>query len=94
MISWISIGVAVLALAVGAVAILMARRQAKAGRTLETNYRTIFITGLVMLALGVIMAVVYYVLQIPFYFGLTLFVLGVVYTAVGAANRSRWPARS
>ena len=90
MILTISIAVGVLAVMVGIVAVLLVRRQPKDGRPSQTNYRVFFIMGLVMLGLGVVNGALYFVMQIPFYVGLPLVVMGVVYTALGAAHRSSW----
>jgi hypothetical protein len=86
----ISIVVGVLAVVVGVLAVLLIRRQPKNGQPSQTNYRVFFIMGLVMLGLGVVNGALYFVMQIPFYVGLPLLVIGVVYTVLGAVHRSSW----
>ena len=90
MIFTIAIVIAVLAVVAGALILLLTRRQLKEGRTSETNYRVFFITGLVMLGLGVINVVLYFVMQIPFYIGLPMVIIGGVYAIIGWVHRSTW----
>ncbi len=90
MILIISIVVLVLALGVGIAAALMLRQKYRDGTLGETSYRSIFVAGLVLTPLGIVALVVYFLLQIPFYIGLPLLVVGLIYLALGLAHRDSW----
>jgi len=86
----IAIIIGVLAVIAGAVVVLVVRRRSQAGQTAQTNFRVFFITGLVMLALGIINASLYFAMQVPFYIGLPMVIIGGVYTIIGWTHRSTW----
>jgi len=90
MVAIIAIVIGVLAAIAGAVVVLVVRRRSQAGQTAQTNFRVFFVTGLVMLALGIINAALYFAMQIPFYIGLPMVIIGGVYAVIGWAHRSTW----
>ena len=74
----------------GIVLLLQARKRMREGNPVKTNYRTLYNFGKYIVPFGVLITIVFFVLQIPFYAGLPLLALGLLYLAVGWANRGKW----
>ena len=60
------------------------------GNQVKTNYRTLYNFGKYIVPFGILITIVFFVLQIPFYAGLPLLALGLLYLTVGWANREKW----
>ncbi len=88
----IVIAAIILAIAVvtGIIAILMVWKKIKEGTLQEPNYRVFFIIGISWVPFSIVLMLVSFVLQIPFYIGFPLFALGLVYLIVGLKNRDKW----
>lgn len=77
-------------LALGIFVELTARRKKKEGKLGETNYRTFYIIGIILVPLGLVSMVIYFILQIPFFAMFPLFAVGLVYLIIGLAHRDKW----
>ena len=76
--------------ALGVIVALVVRKREKEGRSVKADYRKFYKIGLIMTPLGVIITLVYFLFQIPFFIGLPFLALGIVYLAIGLANRDKW----
>ena len=74
----------------GIVMFSLARKRAKEGKSVKTSYHALCNFGKFVVPLSVVIMIVFFVLQIPFYAGLPLLALGLLYLAVGYANREKW----
>ena len=81
----------ILAIAVvtGIIAVLMVRKRKKEGKP-QADYRTFFIIGVIWVPFSIVLMVVSFILQISFYMGFPLLVLGLVYLIIGLKNRDKW----
>ena len=79
-----------IAMVTGIIAVLMVRKKKKEGKLQEPNYRVFFIIGISWVPFSIVLMLVSFVLQIPFYIGFPLFALGLVYLIVGLKNRDKW----
>ncbi len=87
----IVIAAIILAIAVvtGILAVLMVQKRKKEGKQI-VNYRAFFLLGITWVPFSIILMVVSFILQIPFYIGFPLFALGLVYLIIGLKNRDKW----
>ena len=85
------IAVIILAIAVvtGVPAAWMVRKRKKEGKP-QVAYRTFFILGVTWVPFSIILMIVSFILQIPFYIGFPLFALGLIYLVIGLVNRDKW----
>ena len=74
----------------GIVLLLQARKRMREGNPVKTNYRTLYNFGKYIVLFGILITIVFFVFQIPFYAGLPLLALGLLYLAIGRANRKKW----
>ena len=72
------------------VMLLQARKRMLEGNLVKTDYRTLYNFGKYIVLFGIIITVVFFVLQIPFYAGLPILALGLLYLIIGRANRRKW----
>ena len=81
----IVIAAVILAIAIlqGIIVALMVRRKKKEGKLESTNYRAFFIMGIIWVPLSIILGVISFKLQIPFYVAFPLFITGFVYLLIG-----------
>jgi len=89
MIAVIALIILAIAVVTGLIAVLIVRKRKKEGK-LHTEYRTFFILGVTWLPFSIILMVVSFILQIPFYIGFPLFIIGLVYLIIGLKNRNKW----
>ena len=68
----------------------LARKREKEGKSVKTSYHALYNFGKFIVSFSVVIMVVFFGLQIPFYAGLPLLALGLLYLAVGWANREKW----
>ena len=62
---------------------LMVRSKKKEGKLESTNYRAFFIMGIIWVPLSIILGIISFKLQIPFYVAFLLFITGFVYLLIG-----------
>jgi hypothetical protein len=74
----------------GIVMFSLARKRAEEGKSVKTSYHALYNFGKFVVPLSVVIMIVFFVLQIPFYAGLPLLALGLLYLAIGWANRAKW----
>ena len=74
----------------GIVLLLQARKRMREGNPVKTNYRILYDFGKYIVPFGVLITIVFFILQIPFYAGLPLLALGLLYLAIGRLNRGKW----
>ncbi len=60
-------------------------KKKKEGKTGEVNYKIFFILGLVWIPIGIV-----YMITINTAIGIAFMGLGVVYIAIGLANKDKW----
>jgi uncharacterized Tic20 family protein len=91
MIVVIALVILTIAIVVGILAIWTSRRGGKEGKPV-VNYRTFFILGIALVPFSIVLMVVSFIFQIPFYIHLPLFALGIIYSIIGLVNRDKWKA--
>jgi hypothetical protein len=74
----------------GIVLLLQAKKRMREGNPVKIDYRTLNNFGKYTVLFGIIITVVFFVLQIPFYAGLPILALGLLYLIVGRVNRRKW----
>ena len=74
----------------GIVMFSLARKRAKEGKLIRTSYRALYNFGKVIVLLSIVIMIVSFLLQIPFYIGLPLLVIGLLYLIIGYTNREKW----
>ena len=72
-----------IALLQGIIVALIVRRKKKERKLEETNYRAFFILGIIWMPLSIILGVISFKSQIPFYIAFPLFTTGFVYLLIG-----------
>ena len=74
----------------GIVLLLQAKKRMREGNPVKTDYRILYSFGKYIVPFGIIITVVFFVLQIPFYIGLPILALGLLYLVIGRINRRKW----
>jgi magnesium-transporting ATPase (P-type) len=80
--------------AIGIIVTLTVRKRKKEGKLQETSYRTFYVMGIILVPLGLVSMLVYFVLQIPFFIMFPLFAVGLVYLIIGLTHRDKWQKNS
>lgn len=93
MVAVIALIILAIAVATGILAVLMVRKRKKEGRP-QADYRIFFLLGITWLPFSIILMIVSFILQIPFYIGFPLLALGLIYLVIGLANRDKWKKSS
>ena len=75
-----------LTIALGVVTLLSVKKRAREGKTVQTNYSSLYTLGKIMVPFSIVMMAVMLVFQIPFYIGLPFLMIGVTYLVVGRIN--------
>ena len=70
--------------------VLLLYRKKRRMETFETNYRMLFIVGVILIPSGIIFSIAMFFIGIPFFVGFPLLILGAVYIAIGLSNRDNW----
>jgi len=81
---------AVLLLVAGVIIAFMIHRKIKKGEAREPNYRAFFILGISFIPIGCAWIVIALSNEIPPVTGIPFLGLGVIYMAIGLANRDKW----
>ncbi len=89
-IAWLGIAVAILVLVGGVLTVWMLKKNKKEGIQRETNYRTFFITGAIITPIGLIFLLLSIIRDYSFLPFLPILSIGVVYLAIGLANKDKW----
>jgi len=89
MVAVIALIILAIAVVTGILALLIPRKRKKEGKP-QVDYHTFFILGITWVPFSIILMVVSFILQIPFYIGFPLFALGLIYLIIGMANRDKW----
>ena len=74
----------------GIVLLLQARKRTREGNPIKTDYRILYDFGKYIVPFSIIVMIVFFILQIPFYAGLPLLALGLLYLVIGRINRRKW----
>ena len=93
MIAVIALIILAIAVVTGILAVLMVRKRRNEGKP-QANYRIFFLLGITWLPFSIILMIVSFILQIPFYIGFPLLALGLIYLIIGLANRDKWKKSS
>ncbi|MFC1987664.1 hypothetical protein ACFLVH_03890 [Chloroflexota bacterium] len=83
----IAIIILVVMIIIGAISALLALKRNKSG---EPNYRVFYITGLILLPIGIIWIVASFFLNISIGAGVPFLGVGVTYMIMGLAYRDKW----
>ncbi len=89
MVAVIALIILAIAVVTGVIAALIVRKRKKEGKP-QVDYRTFFILGTIWVPFSIVLMVVSFILQIPFYIGFPLFALGLIYLILGLKNRDKW----
>ena len=87
--TWILISILIVTVAVGIVVALIARRKKLRGEYRETNYRTFFAIGLVLLPMGIALMIASLLLDWSFVVAMPLLSVGATYLAIGWTHRGK-----
>ena len=79
-----------IALVIGILVAWMAWKRKREGKPVEASYHTFFTMGVIWVPFSIVLMVIYFILQIPFFIGFPLFVLGLIYLIIGLKNRDKW----
>jgi len=90
--TWFVISGVILAIVLGLVILVtvMLWKRGKQGKAEQPDYRVFFVMGAVMLPLGIAEMLLFLKWDRPFVIPLPLVVIGLVFLAIGLANRGRW----
>ena len=89
MVAVIALIILAIAVITGILAVVMVRKRRTEGKP-QINYRTFFILGITWVPFSIILMIVSFIFQAPFYIGIPLFALGLIYLIIGLANRDKW----
>ncbi len=89
MVAVIALIILAIAVATGILAVVMVRKRKEEGKP-QINYRTFFILGVIWVPFSIVLMVVSFIFQIPFYIGFPFFIIGLVYLILGLNNRDKW----
>ena len=89
MIAVIALVILAIAVVIGILAVWISRRREKEGKPI-VKYRAFFVMGIAWVPFSIVLMVVSFIFQIPFYIHLPLFALGLIYLIIGWANRDKW----
>lgn len=89
---WLLISGVILAIliVVGILLILVAWKNKKEEKSEETNYRALFVMGIIWFPTGIVFMFMSFLLDISFVIGMPLFGMGLIYLIVALANRDKW----
>ena len=88
--SWIAIGLLAILVIIGILVIWLAWNRKRKGMIRETNYRVFFIIGIVMFPVGLIGMIISFTRDYSFFTMLPIFIIGIVYLAIGWDKREIW----
>jgi predicted membrane channel-forming protein YqfA (hemolysin III family) len=91
--TWISVALLAIVLTLGLLAILVNLKKKAGGSAKPPNHRAFFFMGLVMLAVGAAELLIFLRSDVSFVVALPLLMIGLVFVAVGVANRGNWSKR-
>ncbi|MFC2008995.1 hypothetical protein ACFLUT_02975 [Chloroflexota bacterium] len=86
-VAWMILAIVVI---LGIVTVFVVLKRRKEGTLEETNYRVFFVTGAAMTPIGLVFVVVSYFRDYSFFTSLPILTIGIVYLAIGLANRDKW----
>ena len=92
MLIWSILGVGLLLLILITVIIIIERRRINSGIIIASNYIKLLVAGIIIMLLsigGMVMLALFFP-EIPFYIGMPLLGMGVVYIVVGLVYRKEW----
>ena len=82
-------------LLVGMVAgVVVWRRRKKQGKDVTTNYRSLFIIGIVCAVVGAGLMIASFFSEMTYTIGLPFLIVGIVYLSQSLANRDKWKRTS
>ena len=92
MIEWPTIAGAIVAalVLIGILLTMVLWKKRKDLTRTESNYKAFFIMGVAIFPSGTIFMIIYLVSGLPFFIGMPLSAMGLVYLVIGLANRHKW----
>ncbi len=88
MVAVIALIILAIAVVTGIIALFIVRKRKREEKP-QADYRTFFILGVIWVPFSIVLMVVYFIFQIPFYIGFPLFALGLIYLIIGLKNRDK-----
>ena len=89
MIGVIALVILAVTVVAGILAVLMVRKKKKEGKQVLTH-RVFFLLGITCVPFSIVLMLVSFILQIPFYIHSPLLAVGLVYLVIGLKNRDKW----
>ena len=93
MVAVIALIILAIAVVTGILAVLMVRKRKKEGKP-QADYRIFFLLGIAWVPFSIILMILSFILQIPFYIGFPLLAVGIIYLVIGLAKRDKWKKSS
>jgi len=88
MVAVIALIILAIAVVTGIIALFIVRKRKREEKP-QADYRTFFILGVIWVPFGIVLVIVSFILQIPFYIGFPLFALGLIYLILGLKYRDK-----
>ena len=88
---WVIVGVIIGLILIG-ILVVMAFKWKREGKSQGTNYRALFILGIIFFPLGVIYEITFFVSSTKVFLilGLSFIAMGLSYIAISLANKNKW----
>ena len=87
MVTVIAAAILVIAILMGIIVALIVRKKKRDEKLEKANYRAFFIMGIIWVPFSIVLMIIAFVLQIPFFMGIPLLAIGLVYLLVGLKKR-------
>ena len=87
MVTVIATAILAIAILMGIIVALIVRKKKRDEKLEKANYRAFFIMGITWVPFSIVLMIIAFILQIPFYMGIPLLAIGLVYLLVGFKNR-------
>jgi hypothetical protein len=89
MVAVIALIILAIAVVTGIIAKLMARNKKKEGIP-QADYHTFFILGIIWVPFSIILMIISFIFQIPFWIAAPILIIGVIYLIIGWGNSGKW----
>jgi heme/copper-type cytochrome/quinol oxidase subunit 2 len=89
MVAVIALIILVVAVVTGVFAALMVRKRKKEGKP-QVDYHALFILGIIWMFSSIILMIISFIFQIPFWIATPILIIGVIYLIIGWGNSGKW----
>jgi hypothetical protein len=90
MLTWCVWGMAILAVLLLIIIIVIERMRFDRGIVVSSDYRKVIIAGIVVMIIGAIGTVVFFIIDIPFIIGIPIILIGIAYIVAGLVYKKEW----